>query len=45
MLDIIIPAYNDSIGLKRSLSSLLYEPWITVTVINDASQEDYSWIK
>lgn len=45
MLDIIIPTYNDPSGLRRTLQSLLQEPWITITVINDASTEDYSWIK
>ena len=44
MLDIIIPTYNDCEGLRRSLESILYEPWIKVTVINDASTDDYSWI-
>lgn len=44
MLDVIIPTYNDCDGLRRSLQSILYEPWITITVINDASADDYSWI-
>lgn len=45
MLDIIIPTYNDPKGLRRTLQSLLQEPWITITVINDGSTEDYSWVK
>lgn len=44
MLDIIIPTYNDCKGLRRSLQSILYEPWIQVTIVNDASNDDYSWI-
>lgn len=45
MLDIIIPTYNDCEGLKRSLQSILPRPWIQITVINDASNDDYSWLK
>lgn len=47
MLDIIIPAYNDSEGLRRTLNSVVYPEfdWITVTVVDDHSQEDYSEIK
>jgi len=39
MLDIIIPAYNDIEGLKRTLDSVVYPElnWITVTVIDDHS--------
>ena len=44
MLDIIIPTYNDCEGLRRSLQSILQESWITITVINDASDDDYTWV-
>lgn len=45
MLDIIIPTYNDCDGLRRSLNSILWEDWIHITVINDQSSDDYSWLK
>lgn len=47
MLDIIIPAYNDSQGLKRTLDSVVFPEldWIKVTVVDDYSEEDYSLIK
>ena len=47
MLDIIIPAYNDTEGLRRTLNSIYFNEfnWITITVVDDASQEDYTEIK
>ena len=47
MLDIIIPAYNDIEGLKRTLKSITYPEfnWITITVMDDCSQDDYSKLK
>lgn len=45
MLDVIIPTYNDCEGLKRSLNSIPDTSWIQVTVINDASTDDYSWVQ
>lgn len=44
MLDIIIPAYNDIEGLRRTLASVVYpefSEWITITVVDDNSREDY----
>lgn len=45
MIDIIIPTYNDVVGLKRSLDSIIFD-WfkdlIKITVVNDASTMDYS---
>lgn len=53
-LDIVIPYYNDPIGLKNTLNSIYDEsllPHITITVVNDASKttpdnfkEDYPLI-
>ena len=47
MLDIIIPAYNDIEGLRRTLNSIYFKEfdWITITVVDDASQVDYTEIK
>jgi len=45
MLDIIIPAYNDKDGLRRTLQSVAYpelHDWLNITVVDDCSQEDYS---
>ena len=44
-LDIIIPAYNDVKGLERTLKSIYNSGWITITVVNDCSKEDYTSIK
>ena len=48
MIDIIIPAYNDTIGLRRSLESIVFD-WfkniIKITVVNDASTEDYTSVQ
>lgn len=47
MLDIIIPSYKDMNGLYRTLKSVYYpqyKDWITITVIDDCSNEDYSEI-
>ena len=47
MLDIIIPAYNDIEGLRRTLKSVTFPElnWIHITVIDDCSTEDYTPIK
>lgn len=40
-LDIVIPYYNDPEGIKNTLDSIYYEdlfPYITITVVNDASK-------
>ena len=45
MLDIIIPSYKDMDGLYRTLNSVYhpqYSDWITITVIDDCSNIDYS---
>lgn len=47
MLDIIIPTYNDVEGLRRSLQSISFKEFkdiIHITVVDDASQNDYSSI-
>lgn len=44
MIDIIIPTYNDTEGLERSLQSVLFNEFdnlIKVTVVNDASKDNY----
>lgn len=43
MLDIIIPAYKDPEGLKRTLQSVYYPEydWITITVVDDCSPISY----
>lgn len=47
MLDIIIPAYNDIEGLRRTLKSVTFSEfdWIHITVVDDYSTEDYTEIK
>ena len=47
MLDIIIPAYNDIEGLRRTLKSITFPElnWIHITVVDDCSTEDYTPIK
>lgn len=45
MLDVIIPSYKDMEGLYRTLKSVYYpqyKDWITITVIDDCSNMDYS---
>ena len=47
MLDIIIPSYKDIEGLRRTLKSVYhpqYDEWVTITVIDDCSNTDYSEI-
>ncbi len=47
-IDIIIPAYNDIEGLRRTLKSVYPASqfsFFTVTVVNDASTEDYSEVE
>ena len=44
-LDIIIPAYKDKEGLRRTLKSICYpefQHWIKVTIVDDCSNDDYS---
>lgn len=48
MLDIIIPTYNDIIGLERSLESIIFNQFkdiIRITVVDDASTKDYTSIQ
>lgn len=48
MLDIIIPTYNDVEGLRRSIQSVLFDEFknlIQITVVNDASTDDYSQLQ
>lgn len=45
MLDIIIPAYKDSEGLRKTLKSVYYpeqSDWVTITVIDDCSPIGYN---
>ena len=46
-LDVIIPAYNDAIGLQRTLKSIYYPElqWLSITVVNDCSSESYGYIE
>ena len=44
-LDIIIPSYNDKKGLIRTLNSIYYPEmlnWITITIVDDCSNFDYT---
>lgn len=44
-LDIIIPSYNDKDGLIRTLNSIYYPEilnWITITIVDDCSNFDYT---
>lgn len=48
MLDIIIPAYKDPEGLRRTLESVYYQEqsdWITITVVDDCSPIKYDEIE
>ena len=48
MLDIIVPAYKDPEGLRRTLKSIYYpeqSDWVTITVIDDCSPIKYDEIE